>query len=632
MKVISQYGRWRVLRCGLLATAAIWAASGQTTQINLGTQGRNIDFSNASSTRPAKTGTTLPATCSPGDLFFKSNAPAGQNLYGCSAANTWTMQAGSSGLPDPGSNGLVVRTGQNTTNAVSAPSGAIVGTTDVQTLTNKSIDASEINTGTLSNARMPALSGDVTTTAGNTSTTLATVNSNPGTFGDSTHTLQLTIDGKGRITGVSPISISGGGSGANSLVTGTLNTIPSACTAGALFFATDQEAGQQIYTCSAANTWTQLGSLGSSGALYNANGAIDVNTNIVPRLYSANTWTGLNSFQQGIRMAEQTGCPTPAAGTNCFYNSSLDHLLHRVDSTGSDSVVGATSGPITADFPSVTSGTNTSAAMVVGTGASLATSGTGTIAATSLVDSNQKLALKVNSAASAVDQVAITNAATGGMPVIGASGSDFSIPLFIAAKGTGQLYLNGPSARLDTAGNLTVASCTGCGTAHYLPYFYGKTASGSCGSSTDIVLDTATIPANALKVGDLVEIHALLKSVGGANSSPWFQIGFGNNGGFPSSYTADFLLGSGPTYYTADYKVMVTGQTTQQAFGTYASPSSNQGPWAVIPSDSNGGSRILTIPAEDITASIPVTAKIHSCSGTTNPNSYTVNWTITVTH
>lgn len=40
-------------------------------------------------------GTSLPATCSVGQKFFKTNATAGQNLYGCTSINTWTLQSGS---------------------------------------------------------------------------------------------------------------------------------------------------------------------------------------------------------------------------------------------------------------------------------------------------------------------------------------------------------------------------------------------------------------------------------------------------------------------------------------------------------------------------------------------------------
>lgn len=49
---------------------------------------------NKSATGPVKTGTTLPSTCELGDLFFKSDAPAGSNLYGCTATNTWTALVG----------------------------------------------------------------------------------------------------------------------------------------------------------------------------------------------------------------------------------------------------------------------------------------------------------------------------------------------------------------------------------------------------------------------------------------------------------------------------------------------------------------------------------------------------------
>lgn len=41
-------------------------------------------------------GTSLPATCTVGQRFFKTNATAGQNLYGCTSSNTWTVLGGGS--------------------------------------------------------------------------------------------------------------------------------------------------------------------------------------------------------------------------------------------------------------------------------------------------------------------------------------------------------------------------------------------------------------------------------------------------------------------------------------------------------------------------------------------------------
>lgn len=55
-----------------------------------------------------------------------------------------------------------------------------------------------------------ALTGDVAASGpGSAATTLATVNSNVGTFGDATHVLQATVNGKGLITAASSVAITG---------------------------------------------------------------------------------------------------------------------------------------------------------------------------------------------------------------------------------------------------------------------------------------------------------------------------------------------------------------------------------------------------------------------------------------
>ena len=62
------------------------------------------------------------------------------------------------------------------TDGPAPPSGPIVGTSDAQTLTNKSIAASEINSGTINCSQMPALTGDATSAQGSCATTVAQIN------------------------------------------------------------------------------------------------------------------------------------------------------------------------------------------------------------------------------------------------------------------------------------------------------------------------------------------------------------------------------------------------------------------------------------------------------------------------
>ena len=83
----------------LLALFACLILSGnlaafQATSVDLATQSRNPDFSGARFTKPFKVGSVLPTTCSTGEAFFKTDAPAGQNLFGCTVTDTWTLQGG----------------------------------------------------------------------------------------------------------------------------------------------------------------------------------------------------------------------------------------------------------------------------------------------------------------------------------------------------------------------------------------------------------------------------------------------------------------------------------------------------------------------------------------------------------
>jgi hypothetical protein len=62
--------------------------------------GSNLDAGTADYTIPNKFGTTPPGTCGLAQTFFDTDAPAGSNIYGCTSANTWTLEGGGGGSGD----------------------------------------------------------------------------------------------------------------------------------------------------------------------------------------------------------------------------------------------------------------------------------------------------------------------------------------------------------------------------------------------------------------------------------------------------------------------------------------------------------------------------------------------------
>lgn len=116
-----------------------FGAFGQTV-LDLGQQGADVNFSNMPFTYPMTVGATLPAVCGVGQMFFLTSVPAGQNLYGCTALNTWTAEntgtttttgsTGGSGTPASTTNVLYA----NSLNSAAVPAGqAITVTADKPT-------------------------------------------------------------------------------------------------------------------------------------------------------------------------------------------------------------------------------------------------------------------------------------------------------------------------------------------------------------------------------------------------------------------------------------------------------------------------------------------------------------------
>lgn len=235
--------------------------------------------------------------------------------------NTWATPGGSGNVSGPGSsvNGNVAMF-NGTTGTILSDSGLLatnlVTLAGSQTLTNKSMSTSQL-TGLLLAAQFPILLGDITTSGASLTTTLATVNGNVGTFGDSTHVARVTVNGKGLITAVSSVAVSGGGGGAaTSITSGLLASLPATCTPGDVYFATDQPAGQQLYQCDSTNHQTQTLALGPSTALAVTGGLLDI-TSIVPLLGASNPWTGYNNLSGGqFRAPESVFASLPAAGSN----------------------------------------------------------------------------------------------------------------------------------------------------------------------------------------------------------------------------------------------------------------------------------------------------------------------------
>lgn len=218
-------------------------------------------------------------------------------------------------------------------------------------------------------AGITALTGDGTASGnGSSAFTLATVNSNVGTFGSTTNCVTLTVNAKGLVTAISQAACAGGGGGSGVTIT-TVAGLPGTCPAAGLYLATDAPLDQNIYTCSGASgAPSQLINLGGgSGCLSIIAGTLDIVSTCVPNKTAANDMSALNRFGMIAGMGASP-TRTNVAGTVAVNASSTNMAGTLTSSTsGTVTFTFTLAGVTLATRPVCMFGNETTRANIIGT-------------------------------------------------------------------------------------------------------------------------------------------------------------------------------------------------------------------------------------------------------------------------
>jgi hypothetical protein len=306
------------------------------TQVDLRTQSKSVDFSGANTTKPFRTGTQLPASCSVSETFFKTDATPGQNLWACTATNVWTLQSGASNIPAMGGQAGAVLSTDGTTAAWRTLGGDVGGTPDaavVDGLQGRTVSSTAPSDGQVLRWNGTAgqwqpyanvasggtnysqsFTGQTTVTLAGSAHGLGTTSLLVDCYDTSIPAVRLTPTSVTvhpttydvRVTFAAPQSgyCAVNGSGAsqsaftttnNTFASGTTQTfqaalvatsadrtapvksgttLPVTCTSGDQFFKTNATAGQNLYFCTGTNTWTQMMGSQLVASVFGRNGAV----------------------------------------------------------------------------------------------------------------------------------------------------------------------------------------------------------------------------------------------------------------------------------------------------------------------------------------------------------------------
>ncbi len=219
------------------------------------------------------------------------------------------------------------------------------------------------------------------------------------------------------------------------------------------------------------------------------------------------------------------------------------------------------------------SGTITNSGTIVGGGVSAVTLTKPKFAdAGFIADSNGNEQIIFQETASAVNELEITNAATGNAPNLSATGGDSNIDINISPKGYGRATFNGQGKIQGVAEKVTTEATAATGTINYdvlTQAVWNFTSDAAANWTLNVRGDGSTSLDSIMDTGESLTIAHIVKM----GSTPYYNSAFQIDG---SSVTPEWQGGSAPTSGNASsldvytYTIIKTGSATFTALASQA--------------------------------------------------------------